>query len=159
MDKTHLVGELIVELLGRAKTFSGASGVARQASIVAPSKMESRYDSTKSEQDWLSHAFAVSSIETRKGIQDIQNTDLTPSEKTKNGSVVVAIIEEEEQSERYFILPSGSGVVLQKGTPEQVTVVTPKSPVGLALLGSTIGDHREVKTPGGLYHLIILSVE
>ena len=158
MDKEQLIRELVAKLLEQSELSSRSSRVARQASIDAPSKMESRYDSTKSEQDWLSHAFALSSMETRKGVQEIQAVNLTPSVMVRIGSIVT-VEKEGAQIERYFVLPAGSGKVLQEKSFHRVTVVTPKSPVGLALMGRTAGGSCEVNTPRGFCRLTILSVD
>lgn len=113
--------------------------------------MESRYDFTKSEQDWLSHALALSSAETRGQVKEIQAVDLTPSENVRNGSIVVIESEDRGTVERYFILP--------EGTSQEVIVVTPNSPVGVALVRKTKGNRCEVKTPKRVRYLIILSIE
>ncbi|MCL5411424.1 MAG: GreA/GreB family elongation factor [Patescibacteria group bacterium] len=163
MDKGELLAKVIVDLLKTADTFTNSSRSARQASIEAPSKMESRYDSTKSEQDWLSHELAVASNEIRQKIAAIREVDLSPSQTVREGSLVFVGTERDDgdkaTKEGYFVLPSGSGVVIHEENFPEVTVITPKSPMGKAIMGMSVGFCGEVKTPGGIQRVVIESVE
>ena len=64
--------------------------------------------------------------------------------------------DEDGKETRYFIAPAGGGLPLAKG---KVQVVTPKSPLGRALLGKHEGDECEVQVGAKARTLEIESVE
>lgn len=159
MDKELLIQMVTKELLRRAEASSRSAKSARKASIEAPSKMESRYDSAKSEQDWLSHAFALAGAETRQDIEKIQTVDLRPSGTVRDGSVVTTETSD-GNTERYFLLPGGAGVILQEESIQKdIAVIDPRSPIGSALMRKVAGDRCEIEAPGGVYSLTVVSVE
>jgi transcription elongation GreA/GreB family factor len=62
-----------------------------------------------------------------------------------------------ERTSSYFLSPVGGGLTLDvDGT--KVHVLTPASPLGRALLGQTLGNDVEVRTPQGLKAYSVTSV-
>jgi transcription elongation GreA/GreB family factor len=64
-------------------------------------------------------------------------------------------IEEDGETQRLLVAPHGGGVVLAGG----VQVVTPRSPLGRALIGRVVGDEVEVRLPGAVRELEITAIE
>jgi transcription elongation GreA/GreB family factor len=80
----------------------------------------------------------------------------TPAEPISLGALVTA--EEEDHVRRFFIAPLGGGLVLTDATGE-ITVLTPTSPIGRALLGRRIDDDCEVSAGGQVRMLTVTGVE
>ena len=70
------------------------------------------------------------------------------------GSLVVVL--EREHETTYWIAPHGGGAELEAGA---VHVVTPKSPLGRALVGKASGDEVEVTIAGKARMLEVLRVD
>jgi transcription elongation GreA/GreB family factor len=64
-------------------------------------------------------------------------------------------VEEDGEPERYFVAPHGGGAVLDGGA---VHVVTPRSPVGVALLGRRVDDDVELRLPGRRRELMVVAI-
>jgi len=72
------------------------------------------------------------------------------------GLGALATVEEDGARHVYFIAGYGGGMVLGGG---EVQVVTPRSPLGRALVGKCPGDDGEVHTPGKVRALEIVAIE
>jgi transcription elongation GreA/GreB family factor len=64
--------------------------------------------------------------------------------------------EEDDDTLLWLLAPSGGGARLAAG---QIQVVTPRSPLGRALLGKRAGDDCEVALAGKTRSLTIVSVD
>jgi transcription elongation GreA/GreB family factor len=64
-------------------------------------------------------------------------------------------VDDGDVTHRYFIAPHGGGTLLAGG----VQVVTLASPIGRALLGKRVGDEVELRLPGKLRSLVIVSIK
>ena len=72
-------------------------------------------------------------------------------------SSVVVLEDDDGDEARYYIAPVGGGTSLADGE-HAVTVVTPASPMGRALVGKHEGDDAEIRGPKGTRELAIVSV-
>lgn len=158
MDKKAVIEAVIASLVKAATSSERASKEARQASIEAPSKMESRYDSTKSEQDWLAHGLAIMSAQHKAAIQEIQTIDLTPRDHVRIGSLVTTEEDTGGMSEIYILLPSGTGTTVEV-EGKKVLVVTPESPMGKAVMGKDVEAWCKVFSPRGVRHIVIKAID
>lgn len=158
MNKKAVIEAVIASLVKAATSSDRASKEARQASIEAPSKMESRYDSTKSEQDWLAHGLAIMSAQHKVAIREIQAIDPTPRDHVQIGSLVTIEEDTGGMPETYILLPSGIGTTVEVDG-KKVMVVTPESPMGKAVLGKDVEAWCEVVSPKGVRYIVITAVE
>jgi transcription elongation GreA/GreB family factor len=69
------------------------------------------------------------------------------------GALVVA--EENDKERVFFLAPYGGGATIARGT---VQVVTPRSPLGAALVEKYAGDDCEVFLGAGIRNFSILSI-
>ncbi|MFO0677615.1 MAG: GreA/GreB family elongation factor, partial [Polyangiaceae bacterium] len=69
------------------------------------------------------------------------------------GALVTA--EEDDATIHVFLVPAGGGLRIDG---DRVQVVTPKSPLGAALLGKREGDDAELRAGGRVRELAIVSV-
>jgi len=76
-----------------------------------------------------------------------------PDQPAAVGALVA--VEEEGAEHVLFLAPHGGGSRIGDGA---VQVVTPRSPLGLALLGKRAGDECEVRLAGRTRELVIVRV-
>lgn len=72
-------------------------------------------------------------------------------------SALVTVEDEEGVETHYFIAPCGGGVVVEVGG-ERISVITPSSPIGIALIGRMNDDETELRTPQGVRMLTISEI-
>jgi transcription elongation GreA/GreB family factor len=94
---------------------------------------------------------AVVEMETLLGFAERGIRRFKPTDRVDIGAMVDVCIEDEngEEERTLFFLPVGAGAELTgPGGDGFVVVVTPKSPVGKALMGSRSGDSFEIIVDG-----------
>jgi transcription elongation GreA/GreB family factor len=69
----------------------------------------------------------------------------------------LVLVEIDDVPRAFFVLPYGGGVTLRVDDVE-VTVVTPSSPVGQALLGKKVGDDFELTQRAKLRGFVVAAV-
>ena len=156
MTKQALRDELLAALAASLATARAAHAAAVEGATHGEARAENDKDTRGLEQSYLARgqaqrveelATAVAAIETmawrRFGAGDA--IDL--------GALVTA--DEDGDAHRFLIAPQGGGITLSGG----VQVVTPRSPLGRALVGRRAGDDVEVQRPGGNRELTIVAVE
>lgn len=154
-----LVQELITRLSDQARAASESAETVRQRSVDSPKERESKWDSRRFEQDWLSRSFAKASSETTKNIRDLMNLNIfSHSDNVEVGSIVT-VREEDGNVQRYFISPVGCPYPLAEGTDMESIAVNPDTPVGNALIGRRGGESCAVNLPQERVSLQIISVD
>lgn len=115
-------------------------------------KMASRYDTFKEEAQYMASAYEArlaelsSSLILVQGLlENIQTVQTTKSVRV--GSVVFLQSEGGEKN-CYLLAPAGGGIQFMTEDIE-ISVVTPSSPIGRALLGKKIGDKIKIQTQDG----------
>jgi transcription elongation GreA/GreB family factor len=147
MDKIHLIEKLTTMLKasieGQQKSFESA----RQASVDAPGRMQSRYDTTGIESAWVADGLARALREKESNLKCIEAFRYPESAAyAKIGSIVKILSSDSPDYEYFFILPVLSGCELhENGTT--ITTISPETPLGRALIGKKAGEIIEVNFP------------
>jgi transcription elongation GreA/GreB family factor len=150
--KEELLRVLGADLAARERAYRSAL----EAATHQEAKPENDKDTRALEQSYLARGEAARVEELRAGFAEVQALGVAPFEgdgPARLGAVVVT--EEGDQRTVFFIAPHGGGARLASGT---VQVVTPKSPLGRALLGAKAGEECEVTLAGKLRALGIIAV-
>lgn len=95
----------------------------------------------------------------RKQAESLQKVDIPPVDYVREGSLIQLRDRGVIALETYFILPVGSGIKVESEKGERVTIVTPDSPIGAALIGKKKKDNCNIQTPSGIREVIIEVVE
>jgi transcription elongation GreA/GreB family factor len=149
--KDQLVRSLAADLAVRERAYEAA----REGATHGEAKPENDKDTRALEQSYLARGEALRLEEQRAALAEVQAMSVQPFSE---GPVRLgALVETEEDGEGalFWILPHGGGTRLDAGS---VLVVTPKSPLGAALLGGRAGDEREVLLAGKLRVLRIVAI-
>jgi transcription elongation GreA/GreB family factor len=155
-SKALLKEQLVRILAGDLAVRERAYQAAREAATHHEAKPENDKDTRALEQSYLARGEALRLEEQRAALADVQA--MTAQPLSESGPVCLgALVATEQDGEEalFWIAQHGGGARLDGGA---VLVVTPKSPLGRALLGSRAGDECEVLLAGKARVVRILSV-
>ncbi len=150
--KEQLVRVLASDLAVRERAYRAS----REAATHEEAKPENDKDTRALEQSYLARGEALRLEELRGALADVEaltSSALGPGDPVRLGALVAT--EEDGQRALYWLAPHGGGTRLQGDT---VQVVTPRSPLGRALLGKRAGDECEVLLAGKRRTLAIVSI-
>ena len=158
MDKKKLVAQIQQYLEEELDRLMQAAKAAHEAATHEESKPEDEHDTRAIEAGYLAGAQMKRAEEIR---QLLNMYRFLPLREYGVEDVVcpAALVELETNGKRafYFLAPQGGGLVTEvDGKPVQV--ITPKSPMGDALLGRKVGDIVEVEIRDGSREYKVLSI-
>lgn len=149
-----LKAELLRTLTHTLRGLEAAHADTLAAATHEEAKPENDKDTRALEQSYLARGQAARVEALQVGVRALEAMAVGAS-----GGVVGlgALVEAEEDGEArlYFVAPEGGGTRLAKGA---VLVVTPKSPLGEALVGKRAGDSSEWTAAGRTRTLDVLRV-
>lgn len=155
-SKVLLKEQLVRILTGDLAVRERAYRTAYDAATHQEAKPENDKDTRALESSYLARGEALRLEELRAALLDVQ---AMPAQAFEGGPVRLgALVVTEEDGARglFLVAPHGGGARLDDGA---VQVVTPKSPLGRALLGASAGDDCEVRLAGKARTLSVVSVE
>jgi len=152
--KTALKAELLEVLAATLASLERAHADTSAGATHAEAKPENDKDTRALEASYLARGQAMRIEELKLGRSALERLELSDlAGKTVSlGALVEA--EEDEDTLRFFVAPEGGGTRLKGG----VQVVTPRSPLGQALVGRREGDELELKLAGKTRTLVITLV-
>lgn len=157
MNKRDLQDELVSVLLSTLADLERAHQATREGATHEEAKPENDKDTRALEQSYLARGQAQRVIELRKAVAETRAMPLRAfgqGDRVALGALVE--VEEGETVHVYFIAPDGGGTRLASGS---VDVVTPKSPLGRALIAKEVGDSLEIRLAERVRELEIVSIK
>jgi transcription elongation GreA/GreB family factor len=154
--KKALVAELLQLLTGELDLLERAHKATRDAATHEEARPEDDKDTRALEQSYLARGQARRVEELRSSVADVSALpvrDFGNDQPAALGAVVIA--EEDGRKLTFLIAPQGGGTSLAGGA---VQVLTPKAPLGRALIGKRAGDDCEVLVAGRTRRVSVLSV-
>jgi transcription elongation GreA/GreB family factor len=151
-DKARLRTELLDQLEAQLATARAAHAAAIEGATDDEARPENDKDTRGLEQSYLARGYAQRVAELEAAVAAIAAMTIAAQSRVGIGAVVVAIDDDRERA--FFVAGHGGGAELG-----DVTVVTPTSPLGRALLGKRIDDDCEVAVGDTRRTLEITSVE
>ena len=155
--KPELKDELLRILTADLDTRERAHRAAREAATHEEAKPENDKDTRALEQSYLARGEAARIEELRAGLADVgavTSRTFGPTEPAALGALVVT--EEDGAEGVLWLAPYGGGSRL---AGDRVQVVTPRSPLGRALVGKRAGDECEVALAGRTRTLVVVRVD
>lgn len=136
MDKTMILQALEKMVLLEIEKQKKAIETTRQAVFDAPGRMESRYDTTKTEMGWLADGLNKRLAEMQNLLQTVRALNSDRCYKAGEGALVTC--QRACQKYIYFIVEGGAGrkVVTTEGP---VTCVSPAAPICQQIMGLAAG--------------------
>lgn len=151
MDKTFLVEQLaerLRESVHVARQAEKAAMVeAREGATAAEKREDARVSQENSSLARGQGQRADKLVAELKALMEFRPARLSPKAPITVGAIVE--VEDEALGRTFFLAPAGAGVELSgPGGDGFLSVVTPASPIGKAVLGRRVGDSVEVTVQG-----------
>ena len=143
--KDELIASICKELRGRLERLAKAAMDAHAAATDPGSKAESKYDTRSLEESYLATGQAKHVKElaaTLRVFENLKLRDFQPDEEIDAG----ALVEMKPKGSRggvYFLLAPSSGGLEVMHDGEEITLLSPESPLYEKLLGKRKGDELE----------------
>jgi transcription elongation GreA/GreB family factor len=154
--KPTLRGELIAALTAVLDTARAAHAAAVEGATHGEARAENDKDTRGLEQSYLARGQAQRVEELTVALAATEAMvwrSFTARDPVEVSALVT--VEEDGEAQRLLVAPHGGGIVLSG----KVQVVTPRSPLGRALVGRVVGDAIEVRLPGAVRELEITAIE
>ena len=146
MDKKALVDKIIEKLESERSSLAEAARNTYEAATHEEAQAEDQYDTRGLEASYLAGAQAKRVAELEQFILTLRFLDVTHfNEDTPISSTALVELDHDGKIVWAFILPQGGGMTVELGGT-LVQIVTPKSPLGEALISRKAGDLALVDT-------------
>ncbi len=158
-SKQALKDELERVLATALETLERTHQAAREGATHEEAKPENDKDTRALEQSYLARGQAMRIEELRTGLADVQALPVRTFGEGQPAALGALVAAEEGDEERLlllFLAPHGGGTLLAEGA---VSVITPGSPLGRAVLGKRAGDECNVRIAGRVRELRVARVE
>jgi transcription elongation GreA/GreB family factor len=155
--KQALRAELVARLASQLDTARHAHQSAIEGATHEQARAENDKDTRGLEQSYLArgHSARIGDLEVAvAAVRALALRAFTGDQAVALGALVV--VDDDGRRLSYFIVSHGGGEALADGT---VQVVTPRSPLGVALIGKQPGDVAELRLAGRRRELEILDIE
>jgi hypothetical protein len=146
-------------LLAAVRDELHAAEAAHRATVAGATHEEAKPENDKDtralEQSYLARGQAERVDELARGLTEVERMPLRvfgEADPIALGALAFATEDEADARRAFFVAPHGGGTALEGGA---VQVVTPRSPLGRALLGKRAGDACEVIVAGKARELVI----
>ncbi|MEO8874796.1 MAG: GreA/GreB family elongation factor [Polyangiaceae bacterium] len=155
ISKNELKSQLLVALKAELAGAEAAYNSTKAGATHEEAKPENDKDTRALEASYLARGQAVRVEELRGAVADVEA--MTTRENMPDRVVlgVVVEVDDDEKISTYFMAQHGGGAKLCDGA---IQTITPKAPLGRALLGKSVGDAAEVTLAGKAKTLTITRI-
>ncbi len=150
--KADLKRELLEQLEAQLVAARASHAAATEGAISDEARPENDKDTRGLEQSYLARGYAQRVAELESALTSVGAMTVAKSPRVAIGALVT--IEENDAERMLYIAAHGGGLVLAGS----ITVVTPTSPMGRALLGKNADDECELVAGGVTRALLITTV-
>jgi transcription elongation GreA/GreB family factor len=155
--------ELFAQLKRALEAELGAAERAARETADAANHPEAKPDSDKDtrkiELSYLAAGQAARARELESGLALVGALPALPfADRAPISAGALATLEVGDKTQRVLVCPAGGGLKLEDASGP-ISVVTPQSPLGRALLGRTCGDEFELTVAGRTSEVVIVGVE
>jgi transcription elongation GreA/GreB family factor len=158
LDKAALLAALRAQIAADLDALVASQKQAHEGATHEEARPESDKDTRATEASYVARGLAerVRSLELAvHRLASFELRDFGPDAAIATGALIH--VEDQDGEHHYFVAPAGGGLTI---THDGVTVgiITPRSPLGQALLGARTDDDLDLDTPRGLRQLTVLAV-
>lgn len=153
--KAALKRELLLALRQTLQVLTRAHLDAREGATHEEARPEDDKDTRALEQSYLARGQAARIDALKAGIAELELLPVAALKGAPAGLGALVEAEEDDGPHTFFLAPEGGGTRLRNGA---VQVVTPRSPLGQALVGRRAGEVCEVQLAGKTRELSIVRV-
>ena len=135
MNKQIILNKVIETLEKELLRQAGANQQACNSALQSTHRMASQRDTTGYEASFLSHGYAKHCEELTQQINELKNFEIQDFSGQEIDLGAVVEVEMNGEIDTYFLLDCGGGTEVDEDG-SKVTVITPESPIGKALMGN-----------------------
>ena len=155
MDKTELVAQLVRQLSTSARAALSSRDAAAAEARDGATPEEKREDARAAHQlqsmGKAQQRRAQQALADADALATFKPTTFPPTSKIKVGAIVEIEDTDSGEGRTFFLAPVGAGITLTGPDGDgHLSVVTPMSPIGKAVLGRGTGDVVDVTVEGNL---------
>ncbi|WAG77867.1 GreA/GreB family elongation factor [Metapseudomonas furukawaii] len=159
MDKARIHRLILDRLAADLELLQRAAQAAYEAATHEENVAENKYDTLGLEASYLATGQARRAAEIKHSIGLFQTLNLRPFDPQRGIqlSALVVLAAEDGSEQWLFLGPEAAGLKVQL-EGEEITVITPRSPLGQALLGKAEGAEITLNIGKGHQHFEVLQV-
>ena len=158
IDKVELLEALRLQVADELQSITASQKTTHAGATHAESRSENDKDTRALESSYLARGLASRVEDMREAVAVLQQLRLRAFDADTPVAVSALVrLEDDHDTAHHFIAPVAGGQRLEMGGTI-ISVVTPKSPLGRALVGKCEGDELELQTPRGMRYWSIVSV-
>jgi len=159
MDKTTLLARIVQTLSRDEDVLRRAAQSAYEAATAEENIAENKYDTLSLEASYLATGQARRTAEIRQAVLAYQQLLLRDYDPARGIQISNLVTLEDEAGEQrlLFLGPEAAGLKVGEGDG-QVTVITPRSPLGQQLLGKKIDDEVSLVVAGVAQVQVVIEV-
>lgn len=148
MEKIETLKLVVAQMRNELELLNRAAEDARSGATDDEVKSESKYDTRGLEASYLARGHAMKFEALAADVATLESLDL-PELTSRDAVVIAALVDVKMNgfSNLFFVLPCGGGIEVTPEGSDEVTVITPESPLGSQLMGKRVGD--TIALPGG----------
>ncbi len=158
LDKHALLAALRAQIAADLDALVSSQKRAHEGATHEEARPESDKDTRATEASYVARGLAerVRSLElAARRLASFALRDFGPDEPIRTGALIH--VEDQGGEHHYFMAPAGGGLTITLAG-QAVGIITPRSPLGQALLGARTDDDLELETPRGPRELTVLAV-
>ncbi len=159
-EKTTLVAELVGRLRAELRTLIAAQKASHEGATHEEAKPENDKDTRALEQSYLARGQAERVVTLQADLDLMTQFRPRMFEGENQAIGLGAVIWTEDQvgkRQGYLLTPAGAGEQLESSAGS-IKIVTPRSPLGRALMRRHVGDDVEINSPTGKRTLSIEAI-
>ena len=138
-DKAAILALIVERLRADLKAVEQAVAIARDTATHPDAQGSSRYETMGLEASYLAHGQGKRLLEVERALAHFTQQKPPEDSGTIGLSSLVMLSDEGGNEQMLWLASDAGGLKVQYGTA-MITVITPKSPLGKALIGKTEGD-------------------
>jgi len=146
-DKAAILALIIERLRADLAIAEQAVSIARDTATHADVQGSSRYETMGLEASYLAQGQGVRLLEVERALACFTRLELPEASQTIAISSLIHLTDENGSTQLLW-LASDAGGLKVKYEGMSITVITPKSPLGRALIGKAAGDSLEISIAG-----------
>ncbi|MFJ7885305.1 transcription elongation factor GreAB [Pseudomonas sp. NPDC096917] len=160
MNKTAVYQQMLEKLAIDLDVLQRAAQTAYEAATHEENIAENKYDTLGLEASYLATGQARRVEEIRQALKNCQAMPLTPFNPTQGIQLgaLVRLEAENGSAQWLFLAPEAAGLKLDHDG-HTVTVITPRAPLGAALLGKQVEDEVQINVAGAVQGFVVCEVD
>ena len=146
INKQALITLIISELKQALTQALSAANEAHAAAVDDQSVAETQYDTLAIEASYLAEGQSRRVQEIQTAIKGYQSLNLIDFDENKAIAITALVqLSKDSQNQQWFFIGPAAGGFRCKLSEQHITVITPQSPMGLALIGQYQEDDIDIK--------------